>query len=394
MLEVLDMGTESSILLVSDDKQISEQIIQQALQMYPNLTQAAPSEVRKEIDRLSPDVVLLVNPDDESGIELVQYIHGEYPNIIIVFIAKEQDFLLLRDASRAGATDFFILPDEMGQFSDRIERILLIAKEQSATIEGNLVPHQGGLRRGRGQIFSFYSGKGGSGSTLISSTFAQTLKLESTSQVLYIDMNLQFGGAEMYLGLESNRSLADLKPVINELNENHIRNVSEKEPHSKMEILLSPRDAEVAEGLNDDFFTKLLRACRRSYDFVIVDLPSNMNTNTYVALEEADKIFYVMNLDTPSFKVFKHVEDLFNRLGMDTDGRLQIVVNEKGRENELTPSDLKNFIGIPVIAEIRRDIKGVQSFINKGEPLRKVPKEKKLIPLAKDIRKWTLTILK
>lgn len=48
------MGTESSILLVSDDKQISEQIIQQALQMYPNLTQAAPSEVRKEIDRLSP----------------------------------------------------------------------------------------------------------------------------------------------------------------------------------------------------------------------------------------------------------------------------------------------------------------------------------------------------
>lgn len=387
------MATGSNILLVSDDKQISEQIIQQALQAYSSLQQAAPSEVRKEIDRIAPDVVLLVNPEDESGIELVQYIHSEYPDIIIVFISKQQDFLVLRDASRAGATDFFVLPDEMSQFSDRIERILLIAQEQSKHNTQNTVSNQG-LRRGRGQIFSFYSGKGGSGATLLASTFAQTLKLESTAQVLLIDMNLQFGGADMYLGIESNRSLADLKPVINELNENHIRNVSEKEPNSKMEILLSPRDAEIAEGLNEDFFTKLLRACRRSYDYVIVDLPSNMTSNTYVALEEADVIYYVMNLDTPSLQVFKHVEDLFKRLGMDTEERLEIVVNQKGRENELTPADVKNLLTAPVSAEVRRDIKGVQTFINKGEPLRKTTKEKKLIPVAKDVRKWVLTLLK
>lgn len=387
------MGTGSNILLVSDDKQISEQIIQLAFSMYPNLQQAAPSEVKIEIDRIAPNVVLLVNPEDESGIELVQYIHSEYPEVIIVFIAKQQEFLLFRDAFRAGATDFFVLPDEMSQFSDRIERILTIAQEQSKKNMPNLMANQG-LRRGRGQIISFYSGKGGSGATLLASTFAQTLKLESTAQVLFIDMNLQFGGAEMYLGIESNRSLADLKPVINELNENHIRNVTEKESNSKMEILLSPRDAEIAESLNEDFFTKLLRACRRSYDFVVVDLPSNMTANTYVALEESDAIYYVINLDTPSLQVYKHVEDLFKRLGMGTEGRLQIIVNQKGRENELTPSDIKNLLTAPVVAEIRRDIKGVQPFINKGEPLRKQTKEKKLTSVAKDIRKWVLTILK
>ncbi|MGD6879548.1 AAA family ATPase [Bacillus infantis] len=388
------MSTESTILLVSDDKQISDQIMAQALQQQPNVQHAAPSEVRKEIDRIDPAVVLLVNPEDESGVELVQYLHSEYPTIIIVFISKVQDFLLLRDASRAGATDFFVLPDEMSQFSERITRILLIAQEQS---DDKVVPgisSSQSLRRGRGQIYSFYSGKGGSGATLLASTFAQTLKLESTAQILLIDMNLQFGGAETYLGIESNRSLADLKPVINELNENHIRNVSEKEAHSKMEILLSPRDAEIAESLDEDFFTKLLRACRRSYDFVIVDLPSTMNANTYVALEESDVIYYVMNLDTPSLQVFKHVEDLFKRLGMDTEERLQIVVNQKGRENELSPSDIKNLIETPVGAEVKRDLKGVQTFINKGEPLRKAPKEKKMPPVAKDIRKWVLTLLK
>lgn len=388
------MSSGSNILLVSDDKLITEQISERALQMYPDLQQATPSDVRIEIDRIAPDIVLLVNPDDESGIELIQYIHSEYPNIIIVFILKEQDFLLLRDASRAGATDFFILPDELSQFSDRMERILLIAKEQKSNGGLQSITSSSGLRRGRGQIISFYSGKGGSGTTLLASTFAQTLKLESTAQVILIDMNLQFGGVDTYLGLESNRSLASLKPVINELNENHIRNVSDKEPYSKMEILLSPRDAEIGEGLNEDFFTKLLRACRRSYDFVIVDLPSNMTANTYVALEEADMIYYVLNLDTPSLHVLKHVEELFNRLGMDTEDRLQIVVNQKGRDNELTPQDVKNLLSAPVSAEVRRDLKGIQTLINKGEPLRKATKEKKLTPVAKDVRKWVLSILK
>lgn len=388
------MSSGSNILLVSDDKLITEQISKRGLPMYPDLQQATPSDVRIEIDRIAPDIVLLVNPDDESGIELIQYIHSEYPNIIIVFILKQQDFLLLRDASRAGATDFFILPDELNQFSDRMERILLIAKEQKNNGGLQSITSGSGLRRGRGQIISFYSGKGGSGTTLLASTFAQTLKLESTAQVILIDMNLQFGGVDTYLGLESNRSLAALKPVINELNENHIRNVSDKEPYSKMEILLSPRDAEIAEGLNEDFFTKLLRACRRSYDFVIVDLPVNMTANTYVALEEADMIYYVLNLDTPSLHVLKHVEELFKRLGMDTEERLEIVVNQKGRDNELTPQDIKNLLSAPVCAEVRRDIKGIQTLINKGEPLRKATKEKKLTPVAKDVRKWVLSILK
>lgn len=386
------MNTESTILLVSDDQQTNEYMLQ-ALSQYPDFNQVVPSELTKEIDRIDPDVVILVNDAEESSLELIEYIHREYPQTIIVFVSDRQDFQLMRDASRAGAYDFFILPDEMNQFQDRLERILMLANEQREG-RANSSATNLGLRRGRGQIYAFYSGKGGSGKTLLASTFAQTLKLESTAQVLLIDMNLQFGGVDMYLGLESNRSFADLQPVINELNENHIRNVCEKEPHSKLEILLSPRDAEIAEGLDDVFFTKLLRTCRRNYDFVIVDLPSNMTSNTYVALEESDVIYYVMNLDTPSLHVYKNVDHLFKRLGMDTSDRLQMIVNQTGRENELTSSDLKNFITSQVCAEVRRDIKGVQSFVNKGEPLRKETKQKRLTPVARDIRKWVLTILK
>ena len=393
MSEAQPMSIERNILLISEENDLNEQISKQLHESYPNLHKTTPLEVRKEIDRIAPDVVLILQSEEESGLDLIHYIHSEYESTIIMYIARKPDFQLLREVIRIGADDFFVLPDEMSAFNERFQRIMSMPRQEDVTKTQNMFSGQN-MRRGRGQIISFYSGKGGSGCSLLASTFAQTLKFESTAQVLLIDMNLQFGGADMYLGIESNRSLADLKPVIEELNENHIRNVSEKEPFSKLEILLSPRDAEVAESLNEDFFTKLLRGCRRSYDYVIVDLPSSMNTNTYTALEESDLIYYVINLDTPSMQVYKYVNDLFKRLGMDTEERLKLVVNQKGRENELTPSDIKNFLVPQVAAEIRRDIKGVQSFVNKGEALRKEVKEKPLIPVAKDVRKWVLSILK
>ena len=62
--------------------------------------------------------------------------------------------------------------------------------------------------------------------------FAQTMKLETTAEVILIDLNGQYGGVETMFSIESNRSLADLIPVIGELNESHIRNVSKTQEHS------------------------------------------------------------------------------------------------------------------------------------------------------------------
>lgn len=242
-------------------------------------------------------------------------------------------------------------------------------------------------------IYSFYSGKGGSGRTLVSSTFAQTLKLESTAQVIFIDLNLQFGGSETFLSIESNRSLADLSPVINELNENHIRNVSEKEKHSKLEVLLSPRDAEVGESVTEEFIATLLRTCRRNYDFVVVDLPVQINEQTYRALEESDRIYYVLNLDTPSLQVLRQVELLFSRLGIDAKERMTLIVNKVSKENEIQPGDVKNLTDYPIEVKIKNDSRALQSYVNKGEIVRKEANEKKLPPFAKDIHKWVISKL-
>ncbi|PPA68646.1 AAA family ATPase [Jeotgalibacillus proteolyticus] len=377
---------QSDILIIGQEGMLLTSV-QEHLSNDINYDFLDSAHLRSELKNKDPKIILLLHKDD-NNLERVQYIQFETQGIPIIFIHELHDFELFRNLVRAGATDYLVFPEDGDGFEDRILNIVSRADAEESTEKKTT------FKRGSGKVFAFYSGKGGSGKTFLSTSFAQTLKLESTAQVVYIDLNLQFGGGETFLGVEANRTILDFEPVINEISEHHLRNVSEKERFSKMDLLISPRDAEVAERLTEEFVTKLLRACRRTYDFIIVDLPAGIDERSYGALIEADKIYYTTMLDTPSIRVMKHVEELFQKLGIPVDGRLELVINEAGRENELSKKDLERFVSYPVAAEVRRDIKGVQAAINKGQPIRKEVKEKKLIPAAKDIRKWVRSMLK
>lgn len=340
-----------------------------------------------ELKKYTIQVALVLESDHDSPLDLVQMVLSEQPKATVVFISAMQNFDLLRDLTRFGVSDYFVLPEEEELFKEKIKVIIGSIMEGSEKTSGD-------FKRGGGKVFTFYSGKGGSGKSLLSTAFAQTLKLESTAKVLYIDLNLQYGGSETFLGIESNRSIIDLIPVIHELNEHHIRNIAEKEPHSDLEVLVSPRDAEMAEKIDQEFILRLIRASKRSYDFIVIDVPSWMEERVFTALEESERIYYVMNLDTVAIRVLKGVETLYQQLGINTENRMELVINFAGKDNELTKKDIERFVTYPVASEIRRDLKGVQSLINQGAPLRKESKEKKLTPVAKDIQKWVRSMLK
>ena len=383
------MEDNVKLLLVSDDETLQNQILNIIGENIQ--TQIVnPVDVVREINRGAKDIVIFIQPTNDIAVECIQFIKTTSPSTLVIFIAKTSDFTLLRSITKAGATEFFVFPEEQGVFAAKLPTIIKnyeLNKDNQDTTFSTFV-------RGSGQIISFFSGSGGTGKTVLASTFAQTLKLESTAEVILIDLNLQFGGIETVISINSNRSIADLAPVIRELNEGHIRNVSQTESFSKMDVLISPCDAEVAETLSEDFIAKLLRTCRRSFDFVIIDLPSFINNQVVTALEESDKIYYVLVPDTPSLKVLKQFEELSIRLGIELKSRMSIILNHVGKENEVQEKDLKDIVRFPIEAKIRRDIKGLQPFVNKGEPVRKMVKERRLIPFAKDVRKWAHSVLK
>ncbi len=384
------MESTVNLLIVSEREQHIAQLKIIAENFSDQVTIANYADTIREMNRETQDIIIVSQYEIEESVELVQSIRMVNPECLILFIADSSDFALLRSITRSGADEFFIFPEEASLFASRFPTMVKNYEIKKNSIEEAAVT----FGRNRGKIFSFYSGKGGSGRTLIAASVAQTLKLESTAEVILIDLNTQYGGIENVFSIESNRSLADLMPVVEELNESHIRNVSETQEDSKLEILISPCDAEIAESIDEVFIAKLIRTCRRSFDYVLIDLPSHMNAQVVTALEESDKIYYILAPETSALKTLKQFETLSCRLGIPLVNRMEIILNEVAKENEVQQKDLKNVLRYPLIGTIRRDVKGLQPFINMGVPVRKVAKERKLIPFAKDVRKFARDVLK
>lgn len=382
------MNVDAKLLLVSEDPGQAEDIASRVTGMFPQYLYIHPEEVRREIARLQPDIVLLHERKDGSGISLLPLIKREVDEVIIIYLAERRDPILTRDVNRAGAFDILFLPEEINALEDVLGRALKAWQAGGANKETAAT-----FTWGRGQVIALTSGKGGCGRSLLASTLAQTLMLESTAGVLLVDLNLQYGGLETYMGVESDRSLYDLTPVLQELNDNHIRSVTVVEPHSQVEVLVSPADAEIGEQIGEEHVERLLRAARLYYDYILVDLPTEMTPISCTALEEADRIFYVMTPDAPSFRIFSRVLDLFDKVNIDPTDRLEVLLNKVSRDSELDAKDVQQHFGYPVIGRFQEDTKRIQQAINRGRALRRSRKERGLSPFLRDVQKLAKLLL-
>ncbi|MBA4601278.1 AAA family ATPase [Thermoactinomyces mirandus] len=382
------MYSDIKVLIVTEEAPIATDLQDRLSHQFSQITHIFASEVRREISRIQPDIVLLHEGADGIGMQLIPYISREVTHVEIIYLTESKDSIRIRDASRAGAFDVLFFPDEINAIVDVLSRAVKALKAVSARNRDIAE-----FTWGRGQVIAFYSGKGGAGKSLIASTLAQSLQLESSCSVLLVDLNLQYGGIETYLQLESNRNLYDLTPVLRELNDNHIRSVTVVEPYSQVEVLTSPADLEIAEQITEEHVERLLRAARLYYDYILVDLPSKMTDLTYTTLEEADKIYYLLTPDALSLRILNRVLGAFNMIGIDPTDRLQLLLNRVNRDSEIGAREIRQRFAFEIAGEFRDDLKKIDQAVNRGKPLRTVRNERNISPFAKDVQKFARMML-
>ncbi|SFJ36384.1 AAA family ATPase [Thermoflavimicrobium dichotomicum] len=379
----LSMNSDIKVLVISEDSLSVSDVTERVKRLFSQVLHLSFSEVKREISRIQPHLVLLYEGNDNACISYIAYILKEVQRVAIVYITESKDFRRVRDANRAGVFDVLFFPEEINLLED-----VMMRAAQSLQVD----QEKEGIW-GRGKVIAIYSGKGGTGKSLIASTLAQTLQLDTYFSVLLVDLNLQYGGIETFLNLQAGRHIYDLTPVLNELNDNHIRNVTVAEPHSQLEVLVSPIHAEIGEQVTEIHVERLLRTARLYYDYILVDLPSAMNELTYTTLEEADQIYYILTPDLLSLKVLHEALTLFAYIGVDLTNRFRIVMNRKKGDAKVKSREVYDRFGYPVVSELRDDEKKVQSFIHRGELLRKERQEKGLCVFARDIQKLAQIIL-
>ena len=304
--------------------------------------------------------------------------NGELKNLInnaadgrpaLVVFGPGEDAAAIRMAMKAGARDYLTLPLDAAEVDEIITQI---AGELSAIAD----KHSGSLH-------VFINGKGGSGATFLATNVAHGLAT-SDHQVTLVDLDLQFAGLCRYLDINPTRDLFEAIQAIDNMDE--VSSEAFTTRHDSGLKLLSGRtdDLHLNSEVSPEQLVTMLRAYQRFNDFVIVDLPRNIDILNAAVLESADRVSVVMQQSFPHLHdTSRLLQILRDDLGISND-QLTVVVNRYEKDSAILFKDIEKALRIENIVKIPNHYRVTAESVNTGIPLSEVNRRASVVKGLKE----------
>ena len=303
-----------------------------------------------------PDVLVLQYSG--SGAELKHLCSSKTAQRVpLIVFGPPNEAHAIRLAMQAGARDYLPQPVSPSEINSIISDIAA----ESAT---------GGHRK-VGSLHVFMNGKGGSGSSFLASNVAHGLA-RARQSVTLVDLDLQFAGLCRYLDLDPKRGLFDALQSIEDMDETSAMAFTCE--HDSGLRLLSAKSASLRlnADISPERMTTLLNIYRSFSEFVIVDLPRNIDVLSAAVLESADRIIVVTQQTLP------HVHDtarllriLRKEICIDA-SKITVVVNRHVKDTAIEAADFEKALRVDKLVLIPNQYKHTAESINSGMPVAEV----------------------
>jgi Flp pilus assembly CpaE family ATPase len=103
----------------------------------------------------------------------------------------------------------------------------------------------------------------------------------------------------------------------------------------------------------------------RNYDVVCVDLSGNLERYSLEVLRDSQQVFLVCTPEVPSLHLTR--EKLAFLKTLDLDSRVSIVLNRVSKQSLLTPQQVQDVLGVPVMYNFINDYQVVNTATRAGE---------------------------
>jgi pilus assembly protein CpaE len=352
-------------------------------------------------DDTSEDLVVIGQEASLGDIvQFTQHLHAERPGVAVILLRHQYEPNVVTAALSAGVRE--VVADNPNALHEAYERlrkaVLSVPAEQpsgpqldtTALVQdvrltdellggvvdpaaavttdpavGPQMPEQ--FDRQSGKVITVFAPKGGTGKTTISTNLAAALYADGTRRVCLVDLDLEFGDVAISLGLTPVNTLADAVTTQVSGSISAALALLTTQYRPGLDCILAPIEPGDAEKIPTQLVSDLLNLLRETYEYVVVDTPSQLSEKVLAALDVSDHFVLLANPELPSLKNLRLTLDMLDLLGYKRDARA-IVFNRADTAAGLSVTEVQDALKSEVAAEVPAS-RDVPWSINNGEPI-------------------------
>jgi len=309
------------------------------------------------VAQTNPDIGLVaLDADPDRALELVARLSETSPKCAVLVTSSSHDGQLILRTMRAGAKEFLTQPL-------RIEDLLAALGRISDRRNG---PGEG---RPRGsQIVAVAGSLGGVGNTSLAVNLACVLAQNPKNSVTLVDLDLCLGDADIFLDAIPDYTLVDVAQNVTRLDFSLLKRSLTKHS-SGVYLLPRPVQLEDCALITPDDLRRVIGLLKATFTHLVLDLSKGYSPNDMVALEMANHILLVTQLDLPCLRNVVRLMMSLNE--MDGIGeKVKIVVNRAGLDNgNITLKKAEETIGKEIYWQLPNEYRTMIESRNNGVPL-------------------------
>jgi pilus assembly protein CpaE len=272
------------------------------------------------------------------------------PSLAAIGTAPEASAEVVLDTMRAGIAEFLLSrasPDEFNAAVSRLERRWALAPV-------------------RGAVTAIFSPKGGQGATSMAVNLAHAIARKKPRRVAVLDLVVGMGDVALQLDLKPDYDIGELGQKIDRLDRDLLQSVAADGPDS-LAVLAATDRLDLAPILTGQVVAALIAQCRQVYEHTIIDCEHAFEGRSVAALDAADRILLMAQLQVSSLVVAKRTLGIFRELGYDED-KVQIVINREGSTNLVSMADAEKMLGRSIYGRIPNDFTVASEAQAQGVP--------------------------
>lgn len=313
------------------------------------------SALNDAITAATPDLVVIgIDEDYAQALALIRKIHGQLPETAIMAVSGKNDGPTILETMRAGAGEFLNTPVEMSDLAEAVPRLCgaKISKTESSSTG----------------VIAVAGVTGGVGSTSMAVNIAAYLAQDPANSVALVDLDLSVGDADIFLDCIPEYTLIDVASNVSRLD---LSLMKKSMTRHESGVYLLPRPVSLLdnETVTPDNLGRVLSVLKSAFSHLVVDVSKSYTPVDLVALNFADHIVLVTQLDLPCLRNVVRLLMSFDEFhGLKE--KVKVVVNRFNlQSNQISIKKAEETIGQSFYWQIPNDYQTMAAVRNNGVPL-------------------------